>query len=39
VGHERTPDFSSVRGLEAARYSVEIEDAYIDEAARVAGIA
>jgi hypothetical protein len=32
-------DFSSVRGLEAARYSVEVEDAYVDEAARLAGIA
>jgi hypothetical protein len=32
-------DFSSVGGLEAARYSVEVEDAYVDEAARLAGIA
>jgi hypothetical protein len=31
--------FSSVRGLEAARYAVEVEDTRVDEAARLAGIA
>lgn len=32
-------DFSSVRGMEAERYAVEVEAGYEAEAARVAGIA
>jgi hypothetical protein len=32
-------DFSSVRGLEAARYSVEVDEAHVAEAARIVGIA
>lgn len=32
-------DFSSVRGLEAARYAVEVEDAHLAEAARLSGVA
>jgi heat induced stress protein YflT len=42
VGHWATRgrrDFSSVRGLEAESYAVQVDAGYEDEAARAAGIA
>jgi hypothetical protein len=37
-GSDRVRDLASVKGLEAARYSVEVEVGYLAEAARIADL-